>query len=732
MEDKINRKQKMRYEKSNVFIRNRIERLRREIERLRYRYHVLNDPKITDEAYTSLRHELLQLEEQHPEFRISHSPTERVAGKPLKKFRKTSHLFKQWSLDDAFDEKELRNWEEKNLRILERQLGEKPRFDYLAEVKIDGLHVVLTYRRGVLESGATRGDGIVGEDVTQNIKTIESIPLVLGEKVDVVAEGECWLSKNELERINKERKEKSLPLFANARNAAAGSIRQLDPKVAASRRLDSFIYQLHPIAEGEFPYKIKTQQGKLEILKKLGFKVSQYHQYCKNLEEVERYFQKIAEKRSSLLYGIDGLVIKVDKLSYQKELGFTGKSPRWGIAYKYPAETVTSIVRNIKVQVGRTGALTPIAVLDPVSIAGSIVSRASMHNEDEVKRLDVRIGDTVILHKAGDVIPEIVESLKSLRQGNEKSFQMPRKCPVCGFPVEKRYLSKNKPEAAAYCSNKKCFAQEREKLIYFASKKGFNIEGLGDKIVSQLLEEGLIRDFSDIFKVREGDLIPLERFAELSAKNLVTAIEKSKEIRIEKFINALGIRHIGEETAILVAGHLLNFLETGLKSVSKSIHPDKLADEARRILFEQWQEIRGVGEKAAESLYGYFHDKNNVKEIEEFEKLGVKILLPHRVETPAYRKSRLYTVSVQDGRVSLLEGKTFVFTGTLPTLSRDKAKEMVRTAGGKVSSSVSKNTDYVVAGTETGSKLDRAKTLGIKIISEREFLKLTMNRARYL
>lgn len=690
---------------SKESIKARIEKLRKEIERLRYRYHVLDDPEITDEAYTSLRHELLQLEEGYPEFKVPNSPTERIGGKPLDKFRKISHLFRQWSLDDAFDEKELQNWEDKNQRILEKQSGHKASLDYTVEVKIDGLHVVLTYRNGVLESGATRGDGVIGEDVTQNIKTIESIPLVLKDKADVVVEGECWLSKKELERINSDRKEKNLPLFANARNAAAGSIRQLDPKIAAARRLDSFVYQIRPITGGNFHHSIETQQDKLETLKELGFKVNAFYKHCKNLDEVHDFFEEISKKREGLPYGIDGLVIKVNSIKDQDKLGFTGKSPRWGVAYKFPAETVTTIVRDIKVQVGRTGALTPIAVLDPVPVAGSVVSRASMHNEEEVKRLDLRIGDTVILHKAGDVIPEIVEVLKNLRQGKEKEFQMPNKCPVCGSPVEKRFLSKGKQEAATYCSNKKCFAQEREKLIYFASKKGFDIEGLGDKIVGQLMESALIRDFSDIFRIKEGDLTPLERFAELSANNLVTAIENSKKIKIEKFLNALGIRHIGEETAILVARYLV---ETGYApSLQK---PADLANRAKNISLEQWQEIKGIGEKAAESLYEYFHDEYNIKEIKEFGESGVRVLLPHHVET--------------QHAVSQIQGKTFVFTGTMPNLGRNEAKEMVREVGGEVSSSVSKNTDYVVAGSEAGSKLDKAQQLGVKVVDEEEFLKL--------
>lgn len=692
-------------EKNKASIKTRIEKLREEIERLRYRYHVLDDPGVTDEAYTSLRHELSELEEKYPEFESPLSPTQRIGGKPLDKFRKIPHLFRQWSLDDAFNEEELKKWEDKNLRILEKQLGHKPKLDYLVEVKIDGLHVVLTYREGALESGATRGDGIIGEDVTQNIKTIESVPIVLNEKVDMVAEGECWLSKAELERINKERKEKNQPLFANARNAAAGSIRQLDPKIAASRKLDSFIYQLHPVSHGIFPFEIKTQIEKLETLKKLGFKVSNYYKHCKRLKDVHDYYQEIEKKRDNLPYGIDGLVIKVNSLEYQEKLGFTGKSPRWGVAYKFPAETVTTIVRDIKVQVGRTGALTPIAILDPVPVAGSVVSRASMHNEDEVRRLDVRVGDTVILHKAGDVIPEIVEVLKNLRQGKEQPFKMPSHCPICGSPVEKRLLDKGKQEAATYCSNKKCFAQEREKLIYFASKKGFDIEGLGDQIVNQLMENDIVRDYSDIFRVKEGDLISLEGFAELSAKNLTAAIAKSKDVKIEKFINALGIRHIGEETAILVA----RYLEKYYFGNEKTISPKKLLDQTITISVENWQEIKGIGDKAAESLYEYFRDEHNIKVIKELSELEVKISLPH----PEKEHSS-----------TAIAGKTFVFTGTMPTLGRDEGKELVRAAGGEVSSSVSKSTDYVVAGSNPGSKYEKAKALGVKIIDEGEFSKL--------
>ena len=687
-------------------IRRRISKLRDEVDQLRYRYHVQNDPQVTDEIYTSLRHELAQWEGKYPQFKSADSPTARIAGKSLAKFKKITHLIRQWSLDDAFDEEELNDWENKNKRILKKKGKLFQPLDYLAEVKIDGLHIILTYRRGILKSGATRGDGIVGEDVTQNIKTIESVQLVLKEKVDLVAEGECWLSKQELGRINRQREKKGEALFANARNAAAGSIRQLNPAVAASRRLDSFIYQIHPIPGGHFPFPIKTQIEKLKVLEKLGFKVNPLYRHAKDLAEIAVFFQKFGKKRDNLPYGVDGLVIKANWLKYQKELGFTGKSPRWGVALKFPAETTTTQIKDIQVQVGRTGALTPIAVLWPVPIAGSVVSRATLHNEEEIKRLDVKIGDTVAIRKAGDVIPEIVEVIKNLRNGKEKVFLMPRECPICGSKVEKRYLKEGKAEAALYCSNKKCFAQKREKLVHFAGKIGFNIEGLGDKIIFQLLEKGLISDFSDIFRLKETDLIPLERFAELSAKNLVRAIQKSKSVKIEKFVTALGIRYIGEETAILVARCLT---DGGLRTVRKELAPIEIIKRAGQLSLEEWREAKGIGEKAAGSLLRFFQERKNRQEFERLTKFGVKILV-----SPA-RKI---------GGGKLLERKTFVFTGALPTLGRDEAKELARAAGGEISSTVSKKTDYVVAGDNPGSKLAKAKGWGVKIIDEQEFRKL--------
>jgi len=521
--------------------------------------------------------------------------------------------------------------------------------------------------------------------------------------VDLTVEGECWLKQSELAKINKEREKTGLPLFANARNAAAGSIRQLNPKIAASRKLDSFLYQMHPVPGKKFPHKIKTQLDKLEILKKLNFKVNPFYKYCRNLREVEDFFCSFTQKRNSLPFGVDGVVVKVNSLLYQEKLGFTGKSPRWGIAYKFPAVTTTTVVNDIKVQVGRTGVLTPVAILKPVPIAGSVVSRASLHNEEEIIRLGLKIGDTVVLRKAGDVIPEIVEVLKKLRSGREKFFKMPKNCPICGSPVEKRTLAKEKLEAAVYCSNRNCFAQEKEKLVYFASKKGMGIEGLGKKIVNQLMENGLIRDFPDIFRLKEGDLIPLERFAELSAKNLINSINHSKKVKAGKFITALGIRYIGEESAFLVAHKILE----GIAIIKNEMTPIELFQKAKKFNVSDWWEVRGLGDKAGSSLYTYFHEEKNLREFNQLTKYGVKIML---------EKAKTLKSDIQ--------GNSFVFTGTMPNLSRDKAKEMVRTAGGEVVSSVSKKTDYVVSGSDPGSKHAKAQELGIKIINEAEFLRL--------
>jgi len=587
------------------------------------------------------------------------------------------------------------------------------------------LKVILTYEKGILTQGATRGDGMIGEKVTENLKTIGSIPLRLNEAVSGIFVGECWLSKKELERINAERKKKSEALFANTRNAAAGSIRQLDPKIAAARKLDTFIYDIDqleiPNNKLQISNKIQNlsfpenQTDELKLLEQFGFKINKNYRLCKNIQEIEAMYQEWIHKKDQQNYGIDGIVVKINSRKIQEALGYTGKSPRWGIAYKFPAEKVTTVVEDIQVQVGRTGALTPVAHLRPVLVAGSVVSRATLHNEDEIKRLDVKIGDTVVIHKAGDVIPEVVEVITNLRTGKEKKFQMPKDCPICGGKVARK-----ESEAATYCLNPKCFAVEKENIIHFVSKKGFNIDGLGESIVERLMVEGLISNVADIFELEKGDLKPLERFAEKSADNLIKAIEESKKIEFPKFIYALGIRHTGEETAHLIAKGVQEFPISNFQfpinsqfSKSKKIKIEKLAGIIEifpKINPEMWESIPGIGPKSAQSLHDWFNNRENLKLLERMSDLGVEV----EIESD-------YKLKTTNQK---LVGSTFVLTGEMENFTRDEAKDMIRRAGGDISSSVSAKTDYVVAGENPGSKYKKAKELGVKIISEKEFKNL--------
>lgn len=712
-------------------VQQRIEKLRKEIDRHRYLYHVLDQPTLSDEAYDSLFTELVELETKFPEFFSSVSPTQRVGDVPLEKFEKVRHEMPQWSFDDIFDQTELRAWDERLRRMLEKagraDLARSLAYD--CELKIDGLKAVLTYEHGKLVRAATRGDGAVGEDVTQNIRTIQSIPLVLTQPIHTIVIGEIWLSEGELERINRERQSTGEAVFANPRNAAAGSIRQLDPKITASRKLDSFIYDIEKIENQAEEKKIeieipKTQTKELELLQELGFKVNPHYRTFQTLDEVEAFYQEWIQRRSTLDYGLDGIVIKADSREAQEVLGYTGKAPRWGIAYKFPAEQVTTIVEKIEVQVGRTGALTPVAYLRPVRVAGSTVSRATLHNEDEIKRLDIRIGDTVVIRKAGDVIPEVVETLPNLRTGKEKKFVMPEKCPVCGSPVERRNIGNGKrisptpqsrqvrrdssPQvgeqeglsAAHYCTNPNCYAAERERLIHFVSRKGFDIEGLGEKIIEQLVNEGLVADFADIFELTVGDLEPLERFAETKAEKLVQAIEKSKRVSLEKFLFALGIRHVGEETAILVARSKEQVARETILTL------DDIIEYFPKVSVDRWMEVKGIGEKAAEELSTWFNAEKNLELLRRMKASGVEVVESFESQVMSDK----------------LQGKTFVLTGELERFTRDEAKAMIRKYGGQVSDSVSRKTDYVVAGANPGSKLAKAERLGVGILDEKEFI----------
>lgn len=699
--------------------KQRAEKLRRTIDEYRYRYHVLDDPKTTDEIYDSLMDELRRLEKKHPELRTPDSPSQRIGGMPLEKFRKVTHKKRQWSLDDAFSFKQLVEWEDRVKKLLLKQsISENVK--YVAEVKIDGLKIILDYKNGLLVRGATRGDGTIGENVTENIKTIQSLPLKLGEPLNITVVGECWLSNTELKRINSKRKKDGQAEFANSRNAAAGSIRQLDPKIASLRRLDSFIYDIDDLKNQKskniekFP---RTQLEELRLLEELKFKVNKSYKLCKNLKEVKELYESWEKKRNNQEFGIDGLVIKVNSKTQQEVLGYTGKSPRFAIAWKFPAEKTTTIIEDIRVQVGRTGALTPVAVLKPVRIAGSTVSRATLHNEEEIRKKDIRIGDTVVIRKAGDVIPEIIEVIKKLRTGKEKNFMIPKRCPVCGGSVKREViLDKKKGQSAAhYCANPKCFAIEKERIIHFVSKKGFDIEGLGEKIVEQLIQEGLIITPADIFALKKGDLEPLERFAKKSADNLIVAIKNSKKISLEKFLFALGIRHFGEEGGVLIKNSILdeNF-QFSIPSTRDNFQLGEIKKPADLILYfdkitiSSLEEINGVGEKMAQSIINWFDDENSRQLLKKLSNYGVVFLREKKVA-----KTR-----------TALDGKTFVLTGTLQNLTRDQAKDLIRKAGGRVSSSASSKTDLVVVGKDSGNKADKAKKLGLKMLDEDGFLRL--------
>ena len=657
--------------------KKRIAKLIKEVNHHSHLYHVLDKQEISDPAFDSLKNELIFLEKKFPDLKSPDSPSNRVSGKALDKFIKVKHSSKILSLMDAFDIEAIRDWEKRNVKILKQNIK-----NYYTELKLDGLTIVLTYKQGILHRATTRGDGQIGEDVTNNIKTIYSIPLSLKtdkfKKIPDIIEvrGEVVMGKKTFSKINKQQVKKNLPLFANPRNVAAGSIRQLDSKITASRNLDFYAFELiTDLCQ-------QTHEEVHKILSKLGFKTSPYNEVCTNLVQVDKYLQKWTNKRKTLSYETDGAVVVVNDIVQEKRLGHIGKSERWMLAYKFPAEQVTTKILDIEVQVGRTGALTPVAVLEPVRVAGSIVSRATLHNQDEIERLGVRIGDTVIIQKAGDIIPDIVKVLLNLRDKNSKKFVFPKKCPACDSPVTKK-----SGEVAYYCSNKKCFAQSIENLIHFVSKKGFNIEGLGNKIVEQFVSSGLVVTAADIFRLTTGDLDVLEGFADKKTQNLLSSIANNKKINLSNFIYALGIRHIGEETSIMLANYYRNF-----EKLSKTTQ-----DELENLL--------DIGPEVAKSLTSWLADQHNQKVLSDLFTLGIKLVNP-----------------VQIGQK--LSGQTFLFTGSLD-ISRDEAKRMVRDLGAKVVSSVSNKLDYLVTGDKPGSKLQKARDLGkIKIIDEEEFLKL--------
>ena len=657
----------------------RIKKLRDVIDHYRYLYHVLDKQEISDSASDSLKKELFDLEQQFPDLITPDSPTQRVAGKPLKEFRKVKHQQRMLSFNDAFSKEDMQDWQERFMKLVSRPEGypEKNRIDYFCELKIDGLAIELTYKNGIFQTGSTRGDGSVGEDITQNLKTVEAIPLKIEEKRELVIRGEVFITKKEFEKINKLQKEKGLPAYANPRNIAAGSVRQLDPKITASRKLDSFAYELLT------DFGQKTHEDKHKILKDLGFKTNKHNKYCKSLDEVFKFREYWIKERGKLDYEIDGIVVIINNNEIFEKLGIVGKAPRGAIAYKFPQAEATTRVLDIKVQVGRTGAMTPVAILEPVQVTGITITRATLHNEDEIKRLGLKIGDTVIVGRAGDVIPDIMKVLPELRTGHEKNFKMPEKCPSCGTK-----LIKPEGEVLLRCPNKNCFAQKRRNFYHFVSRTAFNIDGLGPKIIDKLLDEGLVQDPSDLFELKEGDVVSLERFAEKSAENLIKSIQEKTEITLAKFIYALGIRNIGEETAIDLAKHFGSI---------------KKIKEAKQ---ENFGSILDIGPVVSKSIYEWFNNKENLRLLERLEK-----------------KVKIQNLKVKSSSQKL-KGLSFVLTGSLEILARDEAKAKIRELGGDISESVSSKTSYVVAGKDPGSKAEKAKKLGVKTISEQDFMKM--------
>lgn len=664
--------------------KERLAKLRKEIDYHRHQYHVLNKQEISDEALDSLKHELTQLEAQYPELITADSPSQRVAGKALDAFKKVKHQVTQWSLNDVFDEAEFRAFDERVKRALTKAGVAAPAVEYSAELKIDGLHTVLTYKQGQFVVGATRGDGVIGEDVTHNLKTIESVPLRLTEPVDVIVEGEVWMSKHSFDELNKRQAAAGEPLYANPRNVAAGSIRQLDSSITASRKLDVFLYDL---SAGEI---MDTQIHELQRLKELGFKTNPHYKHCKNVEEVLAFWKSWQNKRDDVDYWFDGIVVKVNRRDWQQLLGYTGKAPRWACAFKFAAMQTTTVLQGISLQVGRTGAITPIADLRPVLLAGTTVGRASLHNIDQINRIDVRIGDTVVIQKAGDIIPEVVSVLTNLRPKSAKPFTMPKACPACGSPIERR-----DGEVAYYCTNKDCFAKRNRGAHHFVSKGALNMDGVGPSIIQTLFDTGLIEDEADLFFLTTKDLLGLEGFKEKKAQKVIDSIQARKSVTLDRFLNGLGIRLLGAGAAEKLALHV-----AGLYKKKSSLTVAELFETLSTLSAEQLSAADGVGEKIGVNVAQFFKDRSTKKLFTKFGKAGILLELP---DAPA---------------TGPLTGKTLVVTGTLPTLSREAAHTAIKTAGGKVGDSVSNKTSYVVVGENPGSKYEKAQKLGVEILDE--------------
>ena len=658
--------------------KKKIKALREKIREAEYRYFVLDDPQISDAEFDKLMQDLIKLEKQFPELLTDDSPTQRVGGEVLDEFEKVEHSTEMLSLDNSFNAEELRDFDQR----IKKNTASRD-YQYVVEHKIDGLSAVIRYQGGSFQLGATRGNGEVGENITENMKTIRSLPLKIEEKAELELRGEIYLSKSEFERINEKRLENEQKTFANPRNAAAGSVRQLDSKIAASRRLSILIYDMISHSEKEF----KTHLEVFSYLKEQGFNVN-WHKKAENIEKVIEICHEWEEKRETLDFEIDGLVVKINNLALREELGSTARSPRWAIAYKFPAQQKISRVKDIEISLGRTGALTPTAVLEPVEIAGSTVSRATLHNEDEIKRKDIRIGDNVLVQKAGDVIPELVKVIKEKRDGSEKEFEMPNLCPVCGTKV-----SRAEGEAVTRCTNISCPAQRREKILHFVSRDAMNIEGVGPALVDQLLENNLIDDYADLYFLKKHHLQKLERMGEKSSQNVIEAIKTSKDREFFRVIYALGIRHVG-----LGAARTLNYNYSSIAQLM----------EASRAELEKIDEI---GPVIADSIVTFFSEKQNRDLISRLKQAGINL---SREESEEKEK--------------FLEGLKFVFTGSLNEFTRSEVKELVEKAGGRSVSSVSSKTDYLVIGNNPGSKYQKAQELEIEILTESEFKQLLENK----
>ena len=660
-----------------VQLEERVKELNQLLHDTGYAYYVLDQPLVPDAVYDQYLQELIAIESEFPDLIYPDSPTQRVGGTILQGFNKVAHTYPMLSLSNAFGREDLDDFD----RRIRASIGDD--FSYVCELKIDGLAISLTYENGVFVRGATRGDGRVGEDITENLKTIRSIPLRLKKSVTMELRGEAYMPKKSFIALNESRVEQEEEKFANPRNAAAGSLRQLDPKIAASRNLAIFVYGIG--GDGE-AYQLDSHAEALDYLDELGFQTNKERKTCHSIDEVQAYIEKWTDRRPDLAYEIDGIVIKVNRYVHQQELGFTAKSPRWATAYKFPAEEVVTTLLDIELTVGRTGALTPTAILEPVKVAGTTVGRASLHNEDLIREKDIRIGDTVIIRKAGDIIPEVVAVVMEARKEDLPEYKMPTHCPVC-----ESGLVRIEGEVALRCVNPQCPAQITEGLIHFVSRNAMNVDGLGEKVVEQLFREGLIHDVSDLFTLTKDQLIQLDRMGEKSATNLVTAIEASKQNSMERVLFGLGIRHVGEKAAKILSEELGD-----MKTLAQAT-PEQLIT------------IHEIGDKMADSVVRYFANEEVQELIMRLEDLGVNL---------SYTGKKVDLSNLNH----VLTGKTVVLTGKLEQLTRQEAKEKIELVGGTVAGSVSKKTDIVIAGEDAGSKLDKAQTLGIPVWDENRLI----------